>query len=59
MVLIEEACNECLQAPVEALESVAVTLRDETHEKAVEVWSVLHGLALLGEKSGLLHNKIT
>lgn len=56
---IQDACEECLQTVIAALQEQPVSSKAETHERAVAIWSTLHGLVLLGDNSGPLHRQIS
>lgn len=55
---VKGACEQCFQVLIEALGQNASLSVPETRERAVGIWSSLHGLAMLGDDAGPLHNHI-
>lgn len=55
---VKAVSDECFQILIDVLlENPAIT-RQEAVERGVGIWSTLHGLILLGDNSGPLHQKI-
>ncbi len=56
---IHDGCEGCFQMLIDALHEYSVPSEEETRERAVAIWSTLHGLVLLGDNSGPLHRQIS
>jgi AcrR family transcriptional regulator len=56
---IQVACEACFQTVVDALQESSALSEAEARERAVAVWSTLHGLVMLGDNSGPLRHKIS
>lgn len=56
---IQDGCEGCLQTLVDALKKKSASSEQETRERAIAIWSTLHGLVLLGDDSGPLHRQIS
>lgn len=54
-----EVCEACFQTLVQAIQEGASFSAEEVHERAVSIWSTLHGLVSLGENSGPLYGQIS
>jgi len=54
----QDACERCLQTLIAALHPCSAASPKETHERAIAIWSTLHGLVLLGDNAGPLHQQI-
>lgn len=55
---VEEWCGECFQIVVVTLKEQRYRSEDKAVECAIGIWSTLHGLALLGDATGPLHQKV-
>lgn len=55
---VEEWCGDCLQIVVVTLKEQRHLPADKAFERAIGIWSTLHGLALLGDAAGPLHQKV-
>lgn len=52
------ACEDCFQTLVAALRESDISEKD-AHDRATAIWSALHGLVMLGSKSGPLYQRIS
>lgn len=55
---VEEWCGECFQIVIVTLKEQRHLTEDKAFECAIGIWSTLHGLALLGDAAGPLHQKV-
>lgn len=55
---VEGPSDACFQLVVRAIEDLGGVATDVAVERAVGIWSMLHGLVLLGDNSGPLHQKV-
>lgn len=55
---VDEAADECFRILTDILTERPGIRQEEAVERAVGIWSTVHGLALLGDNSGPLHQKI-
>lgn len=55
---VEAASDACFQLVVKAIEDLGDVSNERAVERAVGIWSMLHGLVLLGDNSGPLHQKV-
>lgn len=55
---VEEWCDECFQIVIVTLKEQRHLTEDKAFECAIGIWSTLHGLALLGDAAGPLHQKV-
>lgn len=55
---VEEWCGDCLQTVVVVLKEQRHLPADKALERAIGIWSTLHGLALLGDAAGPLHRQV-
>ena len=56
---VEEWCGECIQTVILALKAQRHLPEDKGLECAIGIWSTLHGLALLGDATGPLYQKMS
>ncbi|QPB22318.1 WHG domain-containing protein (plasmid) [Rhizobium sp. 007] len=55
---VEGVSDDCFQMVVGVRVDRKGFSQEEAIERAVGIWSTLHGLVLLGDNSGLLHQKV-
>lgn len=54
-----EVCQACFTTLAQAIGESARVSDEEVHERAVAIWSTLHGLVALGENAGPLYGQIS
>lgn len=55
---LEEVCKNCFNLLQEALRETPIVSDGEVHERAIAIWSTLHGLVVLGDDSGPLSRQV-
>lgn len=55
---LDEVCKSCFDLLQEALRETPIVSDVEVHERAIAIWSTLHGLVVLGDDSGPLSRQV-
>lgn len=55
---LEDVCEHCFDLLQDALREIPIVSDVEVHERAIAIWSTLHGLVVLGDDSGPLSRQV-